>query len=377
MKFQITDDMRKRIFVNSCSLIIPLLFYLFLDRFQQVKDVFNMLLMICFPFVFGIALAFLLYNPQQWIETKVFKNTELSQNKKRLFSTLITFLGVFVILGLLFAVIVPSIIDSIHMFALNISNYMETLTEYAYYIAKTLNISTSNIQTIINELNVMQKLTDTVTDTLPKLASYSYSIVSGLINFILAIVSGFYILLDREKLAKGIKKLNYAIFNIEYASNLNEWIKDVKNVFEQYIVGNILDSTIIGVTCYIGMLILQMPYAPMIGLIVGVTNLIPVFGPFLGAIPVIVILVLINPISALIFAVFILVLQQVDGNVIKPIVLGDKMGMSGFWILFSVTIGGGLFGILGMFLGVPVFALIYSALREFATIRLKSKHIEI
>lgn len=377
MKFQITDDMRKRIFVNSCSLIIPLLFYLFLDRFQQVRDVFNMLLMICFPFVFGIALAFLLYNPQQWIETKVFKNTELSQNKKRLFSTLITFLGVFVILGLLFSVIVPSIIDSIHMFALNISNYMETLTEYAYYIAKTLNISTSNIQTIINELNVMQKLTDTVTDTLPKLASYSYSIVSGLINFILAIVSGFYILLDREKLAKGIKKLNYAIFNIEYASNLNEWIKDVKNVFEQYIVGNILDSTIIGVTCYIGMLILQMPYAPMIGLIVGVTNLIPVFGPFLGAIPVIVILVLINPISALIFAVFILVLQQVDGNVIKPIVLGDKMGMSGFWILFSVTIGGGLFGILGMFLGVPVFALIYSALREFATIRLKSKHIEI
>jgi len=124
-------------------------------------------------------------------------------------------------------------------------------------------------------------------------------------------------------------------------------------------------------------LILQIPYAPMIGLIVGVTNLIPVFGPFLGAIPVIVILLLINPISALIFAIFILILQQIDGNVIKPIVLGDKLGMSGFWILFSVTIGGGLFGVLGMFLGVPVFALFYSALREYSNLRLKSKHLEI
>ena len=213
--------------------------------------------------------------------------------------------------------------------------------------------------------------------TLPKLATYSYGFVRGIINFILAVVSGFYILLDREKLIRVIKKLNYSIFNLDTAKGLNFWIIDVKTVFEQYIVGNIIDSTIIGITCYIGTLILQIPYAPMIGLIVGVTNLIPVFGPFLGAIPVIVILLLINPISALIFAIFILILQQIDGNVIKPIVLGDKLGMSGFWILFSVTIGGGLFGVLGMFLGVPVFALFYSALREYSNLRLKSKHLEI
>ena len=151
----------------------------------------------------------------------------------------------------------------------------------------------------------------------------------------------------------------------------------LKQFLNNTLLDNIIDSTIIGITCYIGTLILQIPYAPMIGLIVGVTNLIPVFGPFLGAIPVIVILLLINPISALIFAIFILILQQIDGNVIKPIVLGDKLGMSGFWILFSVTIGGGLFGVLGMFLGVPVFALFYSALREYSNLRLKSKHLEI
>ena len=240
-----------------------------------------------------------------------------------------------------------------------------------------MNISTQDIQLWTENLRIVETLTDTVTSTLPKLATYSYGFVRGIINFILAVVSGFYILLDREKLIRVIKKLNYSIFNLDTAKGLNFWIIDVKTVFEQYIVGNIIDSTIIGITCYIGTLILQIPYAPMIGLIVGVTNLIPVFGPFLGAIPVIVILLLINPISALIFAIFILILQQIDGNVIKPIVLGDKLGMSGFWILFSVTIGGGLFGVLGMFLGVPVFALFYSALREYSNLRLKSKHLEI
>lgn len=377
MRFQITEEMKKRIFVNSCSLIIPLLLFMFFNQFEQIKDFVNTILVICFPFVFGVAIAFLLYNPQNWLEKKLFENSKFSASKKRLLSTLLTFLIVLVILALLCATIIPSIIDSILTFAQNISDYTENFTHYAYTIANSLNISTQDIQLWTENLRIVETLTDTVTSTLPKLATYSYGFVRGIINFILAVVSGFYILLDREKLIRVIKKLNYSVFNLDTAKGLNFWIIDVKTVFEQYIVGNIIDSTIIGITCYIGTLILQIPYAPMIGLIVGVTNLIPVFGPFLGAIPVIVILLLINPISALIFAIFILILQQIDGNVIKPIVLGDKLGMSGFWILFSVTIGGGLFGVLGMFLGVPVFALFYSALREYSNLRLKLKHLEI
>ena len=115
----------------------------------------------------------------------------------------------------------------------------------------------------------------------------------------------------------------------------------------------------------------------MIALIVGVTNVIPVFGPFIGAIPIIIILLLINPISALIFAIFIFILQQCDGNIIKPLILGDKLGMSGFWILFSVTVGGALGGVVGMFLGVPIFALIYASVHDYIQIRLKSKKIVI
>ena len=225
--------------------------------------------------------------------------------------------------------------------------------------------------------DVTQKITSVVTESIPKIASYSYSFVKGFINLILAFVSAFYILLDREKLVKGIKKLNYSLFDKNFANYLTLWTNDAKTVFEQYIVGNIIDSFIVGVICYFGALVLKLPYTSMIALIIGVTNVIPVFGPFLGAIPVIIILCLIDPFSALIFTIFIFILQQCDGNIIKPIVLGDKLGMSGFWILFSVTVGGALFGIIGMFLGVPIFALIYAGVQDYIQVRLRNKKITI
>lgn len=197
--------------------------------------------------------------------------------------------------------------------------------------------------------------------------------MKGFINLILAFVSAFYILLDRETLVKGIKKLNYSLFDKNFANYLTLWTNDAKTVFEQYIVGNIIDSFIVGVLCYVVILFLKIPYTNMIALIIGVTNVIPVFGPFLGAIPVIIILCLIDPLSALIFAIVIFIIQQIDGNIIKPIVLGDKLGMSGFWILFSVTVGGALFGVVGMFLGVPIFALIYAGIHDYITVRLRHK----
>ena len=234
MRFQITEEMKKRIFVNSCSLIIPLLLFMFFNQFEQIKDFVNTILVICFPFVFGVAIAFLLYNPQNWLEKKLFENSKFSASKKRLLSTLLTFLIVLVILALLCATIIPSIIDSILTFAQNISDYTENFTHYAYTIANSLNISTQDIQLWTENLRIVETLTDTVTSTLPKLATYSYGFVRGIINFILAVVSGFYILLDREKLIRVIKKLNYSIFNLDTAKGLNFWIIDVKTVFEQF-----------------------------------------------------------------------------------------------------------------------------------------------
>ena len=301
----------------------------------------------------------------------------MHKNHKRILSTALVFILTIGFLILFFSIIIPNTIDSVRQFSKNIAVYSDTLIGYTKDFAYKLNISEKQVEQMLINFDVTKKITSVVTESIPKIASYSYGFVKGFVNLILAFVSAFYILLDREKLVKGIKKLNYSLFDKNFANYLTLWTNDAKTVFEQYIVGNIIDSFIVGVICYFGALVLKLPYTSMIVLIIGVTNIIPVFGPFLGAIPVIIILCLIDPFSALIFAIFIFILQQCDGNIIKPIVLGDKLGMSGFWILFSVTIGGALFGVVGMFLGVPIFALIYAGVHDYIQVRLRNKKITI
>lgn len=383
MRFGITVEMKKKIFVYASSLVLAIMIGAFFLYFDSVLEGIRFIFSVGFPFIVGVILAFILHHPAMWVEHKFF--SKLKKHNARLLSVTIVFIIFLLILGLFFSTVIPSLIDSARTFASNVNLYSKTFMEYVAKFSEQLNLSEKDVEAIFANFDIVGKITSTVTDYLPKVADYSINMVRGLIKFILALVSAIYILLDLESLSRGIKQLNYAIFDKRIGNYLTLWIHDAKDVFEKYIVGSIIDSTIIGIACYLGVFILQIPYAPMIGFVVGLTNVIPVFGPFIGAIPVIVILLLINPIYALIFAIFILVLQQIDGNVIKPIVLGDQLGISGFWILFSVTIGGGIGGglagnigaIFGMFLGVPVFALIYSAIRDFAKLKLKEKNIVI
>lgn len=270
---------------------------------------------------------------------------------------------------------IPNLIHSVQTFIVNINTYSSNYYELARDIIDALNLTVQDVESLVEQYDLFGFLTQRVADTIPQLAILSWVAIQGLIKIILTLVSAFYILLDTEKLVLGIKKINYALFSKTRADYLRLWANDAIDVFQKFIVGSLIDSSIIGFICYIGCILLNIPYAVMVAVIVGITNVIPVFGPFLGAIPCIVILLMIQPIYALIFAIFILVLQQIDGNVVKPIVLGDQLGISGFWILFSVTIGGGLFGILGMFLGVPIFALIYAAIRDYSQIKLEQKNV--
>ena len=377
MHFKITQEMKQKIIVYSASLIIAILFFTILNRFKDIKRAIQFIMTILFPFLLGIGIAFILNNPEKWVENKLLKNVPLQKNHKRILATLIVFVFAIGFLILFFSIIIPNTVDSIRQFSTNIAIYSDTLISYTKDFAYRMNISEKQVEQMLINFDITKKITNVVTESIPKIASYSYSFVKGFINLILAFVSAFYILLDRETLVKGIKKLNYSLFDKNFANYLTLWTNDAKNVFEQYIVGNIIDSFIVGVLCYMVILFLKIPYTNMIALIVGVTNVIPVFGPFLGAIPVIIILCLIDPLSALIFAIVIFIIQQIDGNIIKPIVLGDKLGMSGFWILFSVTIGGALFGVVGMFLGVPIFALIYAGIHDYITVRLKHKKITV
>ena len=377
MHFKITQEMKQKIIVYSTSLIIAILFFTILNKFKDIKQAIQFIITILFPFLLGIGIAFILNNPEKWVENKLLKNVPLQKNHKRILATLIVFILAIGFLILFFSIIIPNTVDSVRQFSTNIAVYSDTFISYTKDFAYRMNISEKQVEQMLINFDITKKITSIVTESIPKIASYSYSFVKGFINLILAFVSAFYILLDRETLVKGIKKLNYSVFDKNFANYLTLWTNDAKTVFEQYIVGNIIDSFIVGVLCYVVILFLKIPYTNMIALIIGVTNVIPVFGPFLGAIPVIIILCLIDPLSALIFAIVIFTIQQIDGNIIKPIVLGDKLGMSGFWILFSVTVGGALFGVVGMFLGVPIFALIYAGVHDYIQVRLRNKKITI
>lgn len=377
MHFKITQEMKQKIIVYSISLIIAILFFTILNKFKDIKRAIQFIITILFPFLLGIGIAFILKNPEKWVENKLLKNVPLQKNHKRILATLIVFILAIGFLILFFSIIIPNTVDSVRQFSTNIAVYSDTFISYTKDFAYRMNISEKQVEQMLINFDITKKITSIVTESIPKIVSYSYSFVKGFINLILAFVSAFYILLDRETLVKGIKKLNYSLFDKNFANYLTLWTNDAKTVFEQYIVGNIIDSFIVGVLCYVVILFLKIPYTNMIALIIGVTNVIPVFGPFLGAIPVIIILCLIDPLSALIFAIVIFIIQQIDGNIIKPIVLGDKLGMSGFWILFSVTVGGALFGVVGMFLGVPIFALIYACIHDYITVRLRHKKITV
>ena len=199
-------------------------------------------------------------------------------------------------------------------------------------------------------------------------------------NLFIGLVVAIYLLSGRKKFKKQGKLILYSLFKERWANKIVEEIRFADRVFSGFIGGKLLDSAIIGVICYAGMMILGLPYAILISVIVGVTNIIPFFGPYIGAIPSAIILLTVSPMSCLIFVVFIVILQQVDGNIIGPKILGSSTGLSGIWVLFSILLFGGLFGFVGMLIGVPVFAVIYDLIRQLIVrgleLRNKSKMFE-
>ena len=180
---------------------------------------------------------------------------------------------------------------------------------------------------------------------------------------------------DKEGFTAKAKMLTYAVFNTSHANFIIHSMRFTNKTFIGFFTGKILDSAIIGVLCYIGMSFLNMPYTLLISVIIGVTNVIPFFGPYLGAIPSIFLILLVDPMQAIYFAIFILILQQFDGNILGPKILGESTGLSSFLVIVAILIGGGIFGIPGMIIGVPVFAVLYAALEKLVHISLVYKKV--
>lgn len=270
-----------------------------------------------------------------------------------------------IIIILLIAAIVPSVISCIvgviDTLPGNVQNFIKVVQSGKlgeYEVTGTISDMLTKLVDYVENWATKTLLPEAKTYLL-QITSGVINIVKAVINFIVGIIVAAYVLMIKESLIGQSKKAIYAIFKPRQGNIIIETMHKADEIFGGFIIGKIIDSAIIGVICYVGCSILHIPDAMLVAVIVGVTNIIPVFGPFIGAVPSLLLVVVQSPWHALYLLIFIILLQQVDGNIIGPKILGSSTGLSSFWVMFAILIGGGLFGFLGMLLGVPVFAMIY------------------
>lgn len=364
--------------------IVSALCILAVTNSNAVLTMIGQFLTILTPFIWGACLAYVL-NPIlktcEKILDAIFRE-HLSRRWKRTIGMLMTYLFAITLLAILLQIILPQIIDSIKNLIPQITAWINTLpvifndlaTRYELDInqltqTQTITMIWNNVQTTIT--NFISDLTTLI----PRLFQLTTSLVGTLLNILIGIILSVYLLASKELFYAHAKKLGYALFPKNLMDKLLEITHTSNDIFTGFIVGKIVDSTIIGVLCFIVMALFDWPYAMLISVIVGVTNVIPYFGPFIGAIPSILLLLIIDPKTAVMFGIFILILQQLDGNVIGPKILGDSTGLSAFWVVFSITLFSAIMGPIGMLIGVPTFAVIYSLIRDFAEWRLKRKNM--
>lgn len=332
------------------------------------------------PFIIGFAIAYIINPILNVIEHRIIgplSGGKISQRMNRVISLILTYIFTIVIVVIFFRIVIPQIALSIASLAAQVPGWIvkaEALINELIVAYDLRNIDPKVFDQMVEPLKDLIGTTySLVTNAIPQVWQATLTVTTSVFNVILGIIISVYILLGKERFFAQIKKILNAFFPSEAVQKIVEITHQSHEIFSGFISGKILDSCIIGVLCFIFLWIFRFPYAMLISVIVGVTNVIPYFGPFIGAIPSILIMLIVDPVKAIWLALFILALQQLDGNVIGPKILGDSTGLNAFWVIFSITVFSSTLGLVGMFIGVPLFAVIYSLIRQFAEWRLSLK----
>ncbi|MBQ8121227.1 MAG: AI-2E family transporter [Ruminococcus sp.] len=350
-------------------------------KFSSIAKFFGMLTTVLMPIIWGLVIAFLM-NPIMVNFEKLFSNKFKSKKgKKKLLRALSVTLSAIVFLGIvvgLIAIVVPEVVKSVT----NLFNNMGDLRENVEnWISKTFHNYPSLVRSANEKIDGFTKdasvIFTKIQPVLEDIVSGAWGVLSFLKDFLLGFIVSLYMLCNKETLLAQIKKSIVSITKKSTCAKIMGIASQANKVFSGFIIGKIIDSIIIGLLCFIGMTLMDMQYNIMISVIVGVTNIIPFFGPLIGAIPSTLLMLIVDPKKAILLAIFILILQQFDGNVLGPKILGDSTGLPGFWVLVSLIICGGLFGFAGMVLAVPVFALLYSFTRSYVENKLRKKKLPV
>ena len=334
-----------------CTAALSILFFFILFRLEALRSGTKKVLDILMPFIYGAGIAYILKpicnTYERFLEKHWHPKRQQLIGTASVVGSVVT--GLVIIYAVL-AMLLPQLAVSISRMARSLPQMVDSISSMVDRLFEGNEI----IQ------NYIMQLSDAGTESI----SGWLNAAGIFMNLFIGLVVAVYLLSGRKKFKKQGKLILYSLFKERWANKIVEEIRFADRVFSGFIGGKLLDSAIIGVICYAGMMVLGLPYAILISVIVGVTNIIPFFGPYIGAIPSAIILLTVSPMSCLIFVIFIVILQQVDGNIIGPKILGSSTGLSGIWVLFSILFFGGLFGFVGMLIGVPVFAVIYDLIRQ-------------
>lgn len=397
MKLKINNKYVKWGITSFFVIAASICFYYIVFHISELIQNIKSLLSVVMPVIFGLVIAYLLTPILNFFEKKVLnpfldllkiKKTEKRAKWIRAIGIILTSVLMIFLIYALVAMLISQIVPSIQAIVNNFDDYVSNLS---VWLNKLLEDNRELKDYVLPQVNkISLELEEWLADTANLLAkssevlkTVSLSILGFLKvawNFLIGFIISIYVLASKETFSAQCKKMIYAIFETDTANSVLNSFRFVHRTFIGFISGKVLDSIIIGLLCFIGTTLLNTPYAVLVSVIVGVTNVIPFFGPYLGAIPsafLILIVDLNHPVNCLYFVIFIIILQQIDGNLIGPKILGDSTGLSGFWVIFAITLFGGLFGVPGMIVGVPIFAVFFATVKGLVNHSLEKKKMPL
>lgn len=359
------------------------LLYLAVSNIKSVMVFLNTIILVLSPFILGIIFAYVLNIIMVFFERHLFNRLEKSKKTflrklQRPLSILPTFIVVFLFLTIISLFMVPQLTESITTLKSNMNVYLDSLNKFINDLADRYDLTGDIWNEIsINWNEIFNKSSKFVSAAIPQIYNFTKNLTNGIINIIIGIFVSIYLLAKKEKLIRIMKQLLYAFTSKETATKIVDTGVQANKTFQDFIAGQATEALILGALVLLGMLIFNFPYAVLCSVIIAVTALIPIFGAWIGTIPCAFIILMAQPQKAFWFIVFIVVLQQLENNLIYPRVVGKSIGLDGLWVLFALIVGGSFFGLTGMLMGVPAFAVLYTIIRRVTKRKLKEKNIVI
>lgn len=352
-----------------------------LVNFEKIISFLKQIINILSPFIIGVLLAFVLNILIKFIETKVFgkiKDRKVWKKVKRPISITISLILVGVIIFSIMYLLVPQLKNSVELLTNNLPEYKEGVTE----ILERFDVGEKTIIKVGEYFDNFNKIiTDYIKDNSKDVLSITTEVAGSIIkiisNSVIAIVFAIYIIAQKENLKRQFGKLMRAYLKPRTTDGINDILSMANRIFSSFVSGQCIEAGIFGLMCFVGMLILRLPYASTVSVIIGFTALIPIFGAYIGTALGAFLILMVSPVKAIIFIIFIIVIQQIEGNFIYPKVVGKSIGLPGIWVLFSVTVGASIGGILGMLIATPLFSVLYAIISKLVNDQINNNKVTI